>query len=775
MRISEYAVRRYGPLRDTGKVLPANFNLIYGYNEAGKTLTIDALIKLLFGKASREKDFIAIERVNELPDGYIVVENRDNEEIKLSGKKTLSSVIELSPGELSNIFVIRNSDLSIANEGDFYSNITERLTGLRTGYITTVIDALLEQGRLTPTGMFRDAGEERLRSRIDKAIQLIDIMDTLIEECRTKDIDTIEQKIIAAHERLKNIDSEIGELNDARLREQYEKGCEAHEKLIDAREAMQRIEQFNEPDLQKWRDNQRDLERLTDERRRTMEELEGKREALREVTDEVQEHEAACKQSEEKKRRLDETIRPLLRQYEEQRALVPAFESRKKFFGIAGILSGILFGISLVGVLLAPGTFFYAVTALLFVLLTITGIVYYVTLRKLAEVSAGFQRLVTAAGRYQLDAENLPRMEEKIETFENEYRHMQEKLQNRRTDMHNLQQQVEQLESKKLPEIDRTIRTCNEQIDSIIDTSGEETIQHYREKLQEKIKLQNVMQTQATLLKRDFGTRQDSVHGNIPYWQEEINELERYKDKAQTIKYDERKLTGLQREKETRNKELETLQEQRSGIDESMKDIERKVNNLLQTGDEYMYCNTVNDLVSLQTMLRAYVDRHATTRDDVLTTIDVFKSIQEEEQKKVGELFGENRPVSEYYDRITGGRYKQVEYDQVNGSIEVVQENGNRLAAAKLSGGACDQLYFAVRIALGEELLEGDTGFFILDDPFIKSDVHRLQEQINMLRYIADRGWQILFFSAKSEVLDALGEDIRDGKVTLIDYRRAIV
>jgi len=81
-------------------------------------------------------------------------------------------------------------------------------------------------------------------------------------------------------------------------------------------------------------------------------------------------------------------------------------------------------------------------------------------------------------------------------------------------------------------------------------------------------------------------------------------------------------------------------------------------------------------------------------------------------------------------------------------------------------------LYFAIRLALGEELLQGDKGFFILDDPFIKSDIHRLGEQMKMLRDVSGRGWQIIYFSAKSEVLDELTNDINENRIQLIDYRR---
>jgi hypothetical protein len=83
-------------------------------------------------------------------------------------------------------------------------------------------------------------------------------------------------------------------------------------------------------------------------------------------------------------------------------------------------------------------------------------------------------------------------------------------------------------------------------------------------------------------------------------------------------------------------------------------------------------------------------------------------------------------------------------------------EDGKILEAEKLSGGAYDQLYLSIRLALGEKLLKGKKGFFIMDDPFVKADSDRLKRQIEMLWRIKDLGWQILYFSAKGEIKDIL-------------------
>ena len=43
-----------------------------------------------------------------------------------------------------------------------------------------------------------------------------------------------------------------------------------------------------------------------------------------------------------------------------------------------------------------------------------------------------------------------------------------------------------------------------------------------------------------------------------------------------------------------------------------------------------------------------------------------------------------------------------------------------------------------------------------MDDPFLKSDQKRLENQLEILLKMAKQGWQIIYFSAKNEVIDYL-------------------
>ena len=68
MRIKELFIKRYGPLQGISYMLAHPFTLLAGNTEEGKTLTIDALVKLLLGRNVRDFGHL-IDRVEESPEG----------------------------------------------------------------------------------------------------------------------------------------------------------------------------------------------------------------------------------------------------------------------------------------------------------------------------------------------------------------------------------------------------------------------------------------------------------------------------------------------------------------------------------------------------------------------------------------------------------------------------------------------------------------------------------------------------------------------------------
>jgi exonuclease SbcC len=149
--------------------------------------------------------------------------------------------------------------------------------------------------------------------------------------------------------------------------------------------------------------------------------------------------------------------------------------------------------------------------------------------------------------------------------------------------------------------------------------------------------------------------------------------------------------------------------------------------------------------------------------------MEIFDEIQTEDKNKVTTLFGEDSVVSDLFKEITGGFYKSVRLDSEGQKIQVERNDGEFFGAEQLSAGTYDQLYLSIRLSLGQKLLKGEKAFFIMDDPFIKSDKKRLERQMHILSKISQNGWQILYFSAKDEVKDALKDYIENGSVNLLE------
>jgi uncharacterized protein YhaN len=258
---------------------------------------------------------------------------------------------------------------------------------------------------------------------------------------------------------------------------------------------------------------------------------------------------------------------------------------------------------------------------------------------------------------------------------------------------------------------------------------------------------------------------------NLEYWEKEVSTFEEYRDKAEDVRYSEEAMLGLERERQYLDEKLEEMNHKIGSFQKSMADVERRVNEILRLEDEYLHCGTLVDLEAIKQELQKFIDENETKRDDVLGAIAILEEIEMEEREKVAQLFDRESLISKYFGKITGGLYEEVTLNQEIGEIEVKRRDGVNLGAEKLSGGAYDQLYLSIRLALGEKLMKGSKGFFILDDPFIKADPDRLLRQIEMLKRISGSGWQVMYFSAKEEIENALSEDIKKGAVHRIEIQ----
>lgn len=113
-----------------------------------------------------------------------------------------------------------------------------------------------------------------------------------------------------------------------------------------------------------------------------------------------------------------------------------------------------------------------------------------------------------------------------------------------------------------------------------------------------------------------------------------------------------------------------------------------------------------------------------------------------------------NEQASKILEEITEGRYKRIVLDE---TMEVRIHTASRvLGLHQVSGGTMQQIYFALRIAVGELLTGGRRLPVILDETFAMYDDARLEAA---LRWLKKSGRQVILFTCQKrerEILESL-------------------
>ena len=99
--------------------------------------------------------------------------------------------------------------------------------------------------------------------------------------------------------------------------------------------------------------------------------------------------------------------------------------------------------------------------------------------------------------------------------------------------------------------------------------------------------------------------------------------------------------------------------------------------------------------------------------------------------------------LSNVIEKISNGKYKNINFNDIDG-LQVELENGDYILADRLSMGTIDQMYFALRINILNEITEEKMPI-ILDETFVYYDNNRLENILTYLNENVDN--QIIIFS----------------------------
>lgn len=767
MKLKSFRITRFGPVSGAEADSLGLFNLFYGPNEEGKTLVLEALSRLVSGKIPR--DFRSLERVDENPAGSAVVEH-SGRDYEFPQEGSLSALCGISAGEFRNIFVIRNSDLSIVKEKEFYAGVADRLTGLKTEQVAGVKRRLLEIGKLTAeTKNFRNVKDERLLDRLGAAGELSNRAETLLKELEENDFDGLRERKFRASERLDAVERDVLLIQKAREREKYERGVRALEEARRALEKLRAYEGLNEDDMRIWSECVRDIERLSKEKSGYEESLSSLGAKREELEWKLQDAGTEKKLLEDKKEHVEEKIKPLLKDYNELSAALLRKNAQRKFFDYIFYLSSFLLAVFAAGFILSPGILTGSFSVFFLICSAAFGLLKHRLRSEAGRLSAIWEELKNSFAPLGAEVSSYGDALSEIQKFAGEREKLLAEVDAMEKESALNLHEISRIKDDFLPAADRAAAEEERKIRAAAERAGVEDIGSGRDKLREKRKLEDALASGMAVLQNEFGAREGSAREKLKGWEGDVSAYAGYREAAPGVEFDKFRLDGLVEEGDSLKLEIRQIDAELESSEREMQEIWKSAAALLageggEAADD-IPCDSSADLREISRRLAVFVNKYDTLRSDVTTALEVFDEIDAQEREKISGLFGEGSAVSEYFSKITTGRYDCVVFDKEAGRAAVRLKTGGFLEPSRLSGGAYDQLYLSVRLALGERLLEGEKGFFIMDDPFIKADSRRLRAQARVLKDAASAGWQIIYFTAKDEVREVLADDIKSGEV----------
>jgi uncharacterized protein YhaN len=358
---------------------------------------------------------------------------------------------------------------------------------------------------------------------------------------------------------------------------------------------------------------------------------------------------------------------------------------------------------------------------------------------------------------------------ETVEGLKEDIDKTRSKVQKLGNDISSLKTRIDERE-KRIEELNGNISDAEEGIQKLIEQTGISNLGEFKRILDERKDLEDDNKDLITRLEERHDKSGLPLKEQMEHWENEITKLEKFSSAAQGVNYKPQKEAELTDEIENLEEEIAEIEDELREYRKQFEDIAKDANRILAP-EESFPGETLEDMKFLQGKLEGFINKIERRKDNAIMAIRLFEQIEAEEEEKVKDLFGQGDLASKYFREITNGRYDSVEYDPEIGTLIVNQPEGERLEAWQLSTGTFDQLYFATRLSLAHQILGGEEGFLLLDDPFLAADSARLANQLDMLVDQVEDGWQIIYFSVKDEVVDYLQAEHKDEFVDYIELK----
>ena len=763
MRLTTAEIDRYGPLYDCRPPCQDGISVISGPNEAGKTLYLEALLQLLEPDVADVMD--PKPRVSQTPTGRVVVEH-NGEQYECDGNTSLCEITQIEPAHLQSVFVVQDNDLQLPSDQEYYTSLIEKLGDIHTTEINAITSALKDSGRLTNRRLnissdqsYHNAGDVH-----DEAGALVEEIRDYTEEIEAEGLDELDARRLRIKRELRETREQLDEQQRAKTVAEYERLSEQLDTYRSTSEQLAELEEYDRETLEELRTLSNDLKRDKEDLQELAADVEEKQGEVDETAEEVDDLTDQQSDLERREPAVDEA-QTALETYRDRQGEATGAKRQIKLTRPAALVS--LLGAGGAGVVGAITGTLSAIglgVALLFVSI-ISGGLYYRANQRLTGVETARESALQTARDAGFEVEAVDEVAPAIESFEGELSRISERKIKKEQKHQSAQDSLEKLQKEK-SDLGTKIEEQETELAERLKKADVELIDEYEEQVSVRENLEPDQQTAKQSLVDRFGDPDaGDPEDKAAAWERELDEFasDVGLDEVDGDIYDEETLQQIEAEVKRLKKKRDTLQERLDEHDDKLDEFDRQARNLntqpfigrglgLDTRSKEGLESLAGDLDSVVHHLEedAELSRKA---------LEIFRRIESQEEQKLSELFDPDGPASRTFEQLTGGRYTQVAYDPEAHDLIVERQDGREFEPEVLSQGTKDQLYFATRVSLAQQLLGSTPGFLLLDDPFLAADPDRLNQGFQTLQELSDDGWQIIYLTAKQEVSKTVVEE----------------
>jgi DNA repair exonuclease SbcCD ATPase subunit len=729
MKLKKINIKEFGIVKDFS-LEPGKLTVIHGSNESGKTTILDALLDALFGiRSRREKEqFEGLERYDQNVKFSGTVEVEDSgKTLIFPGEVRLDKAAGISNFRyIRNLLIVRESDLEPqeTTAEKWWSELKDKLSGFEHG-LTGIAENIRDEVGLTPDGKWMNRAGRRLQEEIEKLKSVNDRLQELTEEVEEL------SRIKSRRERLRREEEEKEKkrlaLKEARERERYQYSLAALTKLKETRERLKPLSTLDPTALQQWRKNlieigttKESIRNCESQKKILLSRIAEKEEEIRNLRETASTWE---KREVEVIPAIEEKIREIHKLSEQEQKI-----SRYLPLSFAGgvILAAAAVFLLLLAAFRGAG---FAVAAIFPTAASISLIMLYLKWRRFSTIIAKEKtRLASTFKNLTEEISSAEEMESWIISGRKKSEQAKGAAAAKTSEIEKDKELLKQI-GATLQQAEEKITSLSKQIDKLKEETGCVTLNELEAKLKERNEdiLPTLSRAKDTLSQL-LSTSDENA------WETKIAELKRYE--SAEGQSDEKALERLERE-------LEKSRDERERLLEKERETDKK---LIAVG-----CDTPEDawdkILEVQEKLLAFERDQKAAK----LAVGIIEELTQEQESLINSVLesGENS-ASRYFHLITGGRYNAASYQ--NGEIYVRTSAGQRFSFDQLSSGARAQLLFSIRVALLERLFADRPLFLLLDDPFISSDRSRLERLLEMLFYLSEAGWQVIYFTVDKDV-----------------------